>query len=505
MSSKEFKVHFIYNNKGHRVELGYPEIQTFLFLNEHNFLSQPQLYRFYSFVQLVHPATFRKKTSKWLEAGLIKKKSVALHNGHSVVIISLAGAGLTMLKKLGYVNEQARVKSPSLSNIDHSLAIREVILDVIDNHRQRTDAQIYFAKELYYIGIQPNVFFGTLTEPVLIYKTKQLGEDRLNYFKRYSGTLPNYKNTLLTSINPYKENDKHTEVIADWIFETEGQYLHIEVDCGNEQIRKAKSGHDTSFEGKLSRLQPQLVKKEIIPSNYHVLFVMVDNRKDAVLTRLHPNRETRIANVKQEIARFPEFNQWQFEMYVIRFSRANGFLKNYFRKVTEPSTDESHLINHLFDAFYRKEDLQLSDWEFSYMNKDNILNNKIFPLDGYIPEKTLVYENYKHSTLQFLIPFFMEEGDVKKGEQLAALAEGINSGKYYNRFTKILVVYPDISELGYDILRKNKKNSKDDFAIDTSKMFFISFENFSSKYDIPKLFNESKMQLPYSSIFEITV
>lgn len=61
MSSKEFKVHFIYNNKGHRVELGYPEIQTFLFLNEHNFLSQPQLYRFYSFVQLVHPATFRKK------------------------------------------------------------------------------------------------------------------------------------------------------------------------------------------------------------------------------------------------------------------------------------------------------------------------------------------------------------------------------------------------------------------------------------------------------------
>jgi len=56
---------------------------------------------------------------------------------------------------------------------------------------------------------------------------------------------------------------------------------------------------------------------------------MVDNRKDAVLTQLHPPRVIRIANVKQEMARFVNFTEWQFEMYVIRFSRNKGFSQNF--------------------------------------------------------------------------------------------------------------------------------------------------------------------------------
>ncbi|RDV35228.1 hypothetical protein [Lysinibacillus capsici] len=503
MNSKEFKVHFIYNNKGQRVELGYPEIQALLFLNEHNFLSQPQMYQFYSFVQLVHPATFRKKTGKWLQAGLIKKKSIPLQSGHSVVIISLANAGLTVLKKLGYVNDKAKVKSFNLAKPDHALAIREVVLDVIANHRKRTNAQIYHAKGLYFVGIQPNVSLNNLTDPVLIYKTKHLGEDKLIHFTKYDNTIIEYEKTLLTSINPYKVTD--TEVIADWLFEIEGHYLHLEIDCGNEQIRKPKSGNDSSFEGKLSRLQPQLNKKEIDSANYHVLFIMVDNRKDSVLTRAYQNCTTRIANVKQEIARFSEFKNWQFEMYVIKFSRATEFLKAFFRKIAGFIPDESFLLLQLVDAFIQKRDLQFSDWVFGYLDKDLILQKKYFLQDGYIPEKTLVYTNREHSTAQLLIPFFMEEGNVKKGEQLAILAEGINSGRYFNRFTKILVVYLDTGEFSNDILRKNKANSKNAFAMDTSNMLFISLSNFIGKYDTPKLFNESKKQLPYSSILEITI
>lgn len=504
MTTKEFKVHFIYNNKGQRVELGYAEIQTLLFLNEHSFLSQPQLYEFYSFVHSVHPATFRKKTSKWLEAGLIKKKSISLQNGHSVVIISLAGAGLTVLKKLGYVKETARVKPPSQSNIDHSLAIRQVVLDVIANHRKRTGSQIYLAKSLYVIGIQPDVFFKTLTEPVILYKSKQLGEDRLNHFKRYD-TVQNFEDTFFTSINPYREKNEHTEVVADWLFEFQGKYLHLEVDCGNEQIRKSKNIHDTSFEGKLSRLQPQLQKQGLDSSNYHVLFVMVDNREDAVLTQNHSTHLTRIANIKQEIARFSEFKQWEFEMYVIQFSRAKGFLKDFFRKITEPTLDEVNLTDQLMVAFHQKKELQFSDWEFYFLEKDDTLKDTSFFKDGYIPEKTLVYKNIKYKTNQFLIPFFMNEGNVKIAEQLAILAERVNKGYYGGSNTKILVIYPTTGELAYDVLRKIKKNSKDNFAMDTSKMFFISLENFTSKYAIPKLFNESKKRLPYSSIFELTV
>lgn len=504
MSNSEFKIHFIYNSKGQRVELGYAEIQALLFLNEHNFLSQPQLYEFFSFVHLIHPASFRKKTGKWLEAGLIKKKSLRLQNGHSVVIISLAGAGLTVLKKLNYVKETARVKPPSLNNIDHSLAIRQVILDVIANHRKQTDAKVYSAKDLYFIGIQPDVFFQTLTEPVIIYKSKQLGEDCLNHFKRY-GTVPGFKDTLLTSINPYREKDEHTEVVADWIFEFQDKYLHLEVDCGNEQIRKSKNIHDTSFEGKLSRLQPQLQKQGLDPSNYHVLFVMVDNREDAVLTQNHSTHLTRIANVKQEIARFSEFNQWDFEMYVIQFSRAKGFLKDFFRKITEPPLDEVNLTDQLMIAFHQKKELQFSDWEFFFSGKDDILKNTSFFQDGYIPEKTLVYKNIKHKTNQFLIPFFMHEGNVKTAEQLAILADRVNKGYYGNSTTKILVIYPTTDELVYDVFRKIKKNSKDNFAMDTSKMLFLSLPNFTCKFDKPKFFNKSKEQISYSCIFELTV
>ncbi|MEK4131270.1 hypothetical protein NYE67_16630 [Solibacillus sp. FSL W8-0474] len=506
MSSKEFKVHFIYNNKNHRVELGYPEIQALLFLNEHTFLSQPQLYEFFSFVHLVHPATFRKKTSKWLEAGLIKKKSLQLQNGHSVVIISLAGAGLSVLKKLKYIKEKARIKSTNIRNIDHSLAIRQVVLDVIANHREQNNAQIYYAKDLYFIGIQPDVFFFTSTEPATIYKSMQLGKDNINHFKPYRPVQKFEKAllTLLTSINPYREKDEHTEVIADWLFELQGQFLHVEIDCGNEQIRKSKSIHDTSFEGKLSRLQPQLHKKEIDPSNYHVLFIIVDNREDTVLTQNHPKRLTRISNVKQEIPLFPEFKQWEFEIDVIQFSRARSFIENFFRKLAEPITEESDLIDELIEVFSQKKELQFSDWEFFFTEKNNdTLKDYTFHPDGYIPEKVFYYKHTIHKNKQFIIPFFMSEGDVKTSEHLAHLAARVGKGYYGGQITKILVIYPTENQLKYDVLRKTQKNSKDTIAMDTSKMLFISMTNFITKFDTPKIYNESKKQIPYNSIFEL--
>ncbi|MBK3497176.1 hypothetical protein JFL43_20560 [Viridibacillus sp. YIM B01967] len=505
MTTKEFKVHFIYNSKGNRVELGYPEIQTLLFLNEHAFLSQPQLFEFYSFVQTINQASFRKKTSKWLEAGLIKKKTEPLQNGHSVVIISLAGAGLTVLKKLGYIHENSRTKTPGSSNIDHSLAIRQIALDVIYNHRIRTNAQIYLVKGLYVIGIQPNLFFNTLTEPVLIYKSKHLGEDYLSHFIKYDNPITDYKSTLLTSINPYRDKDEHTEVVADWLFKVEGQYLHVEVDCGNEQIRKSKNAYDTSFEGKLSRLQPQIEKKEIAASNYHVLFVMVDNRDGVALTLRQPTRVTRIANVKQEIARFTNYNEWDYEINIIRFSRAKEFLWNYLRKITEPANDEHHEITQLIDVFMQKKELHFEDWEFNFITKEKIIQNGTFPRDGYIPEKTLLYLHPIHSSIQLILPFFMEEGNVKKAEQLAALADAINSGQYGNRLTKILVIYPNESELFHDIPRKHQRQSNDRSAMDTSKMIFISKENFISNIDAPEFFDESKGCLPYDCIFQLAV
>lgn len=505
MTTKEFKVHFIYNSKGNRVELGYPEIQTLLFLNEHAFLSQPQLFEFYSFVQIINPAAFRKKTSKWVEAGLIKKKTEPLQNGHSVVIISLAGAGLTVLKKLGYIHENSRVKTPGSSNIDHSLAIRQIALDVIYNHRIRTNAQIYLAKGLYVIGIQPNLFFNTLTEPVLIFKSKHLGEDYLRHFIKYDNPIADYKSTLLTSINPYRDKDEYTEVVADWLFEVEGQYLHIEVDCGNEQIRKSKNAYDTSFEGKLSRLQPQIEKNEIVASNYHVLFVMVDNRDGAVLTMRHPTRVTRIANVKQEIARFTNYNEWHYEICMIRFSRAKEFLWNYLRKITEPPENEHHEITQLINVFKQKKELQFEDWKFNSIKKDKLIQSGIFPRNTYVPELVLMYSHRKHSSHQLILPFFMEEGNVKKAEQLAALADAVNSGQYRDRFTKILVIYPNESELFHDIPRKHQRQSSDTSAMDTSKMIFISKANFIRNIDTPEFFNESKEYLPHDCIFQLTV
>lgn len=285
MSNSTFKIHYIYNSNGKRVELGYSEIQALLFLNEHSFLSQPQLYDFYCFVNLIHPAAFRKKTSRWLEANIIKKKSMPLHNGHSVAVIYLTNNGLNILKKLGYVKQNKKFKSPSLnsSTIDHALAIRQVALDVIKQHRNTTAAKLYLVQGQYFIGIQPDVFFKDLSTPAYIFKSQTYGMDDLGDFKPYS-PVANYKDTLLTSINPY--NLKEKDVIADWLFIMNDHYLHIEVDAGFEQIRKSQKLQDTSFEGKLTRLQPQLKRMNIKPKNYHVLFIMINNRKDAILTKI---------------------------------------------------------------------------------------------------------------------------------------------------------------------------------------------------------------------------
>lgn len=506
MNKEEFKIHFIYNKNGNRVELGYPEIQSLLFLNEHGFLSQPQLYQFFSFVQTVHAATFRKKTGKWLEAGLIKKKSVRLQNGHSVVIISLAGAGLTLLKKLGYIKENVRLKSASLSNLDHSLAIKQVALDFIDNHRSRTNAHIYYAKNLYYIGIQPNLFFNTLKQPVIIFKTKHLGEDCINHFKQYDCPVPNYKDTLLTSINPYKEKIQYNdEVIADWLFETGGQYFHLEVDCGNEQIRKSKSAIDTSIEGKLTRLPLQLENKKITHTNYHVVFIVVDNRNDAILTCIQPNRIKRIANMKQQIALFSDFSQWQFETYVIPFSRSNAFLKNLFQKNFNTNEDKNHIIDQIIEGFSHKEELQFKKWISGFMEKEKLIKTGIVLHSKYISDKIPAYAVPETRSLQLIIPFFINEGNVKNAEQLANLASDVEKGLYGGAFTKILVIYPTSDELNFDIIRKHKKNSKDPLAMETSNMIFIAYKDFINNDNAPKLFNESKKQISYSSIFDLSI
>ena len=500
MSNSKFKIHFIYNSKGQRIELGYAEIQTFLFLNEHSFLSQPQLYNFFSFVQLIHPASFRKKTSSWLNAGLIKKKSMYLHNGHSVVIISLTNSGLNVLKKLGYVKQTVKFKAPSLksSTIDHSLAIRQIALDVITHHRNTTRAQLYLVKGQYFVGIQPDLFFRDLSKPVFLFKSQKFGHDDLGDFKPYNPIL-NYKDTLLTSINPYTLRE--TEVIADWLFEIKGHYLHLEVDSGFEQIRKSQKPQDTSFEGKLSRLQPQLQKMKINSQKYHVLFVMINNRQDAILTKNHPPRSTRVANVKQEIARFSDFNQWQFEMYVIQFSRVPYFLKNFFIKITEPREDASLALCSILDALMKKKQLQFAEWELDSIDKDVIIENKIFHQDGYIPDMTYVFQHRSNFAEQYIIPFLLEEGDVRLAEQLAIIAARLNRGAYAGLLTKILVIYPTTDQLKNDVLRKTSSNSKDLFAMDTSKMIFISVENFTHKYDTPKLFNHNKKQIGYDSIF----
>lgn len=500
MSNSKFKIHYVYNSKEQHVKLGYAEIQTLLFLNEHSFLSQPQLYDFFCFANLIHPASFRKKTSGWVEAGIIKKKPLRLQNGHSVVIISLTSSGVNILKKLGYVKQTSTFKALRLnsSTIDHALAIRQVVLDVIALHRKQTRAQLYLVKGQYFIGIQPDVFFKELSGTVVIYKSQRQGSDNLGNFKPYN-SVTGYKDTLLTSINPY--NEPNTEVIADWLFEYKGHFLHIEVDSGFEQIRKSKNLQDTSFEGKLSRLQPQLQKNKIDPSRYHVLFVMINNREDAILTKNHPSRATRVANVKQEIARFSDFDQWQYEMNVIQFSRVPYFLKDFFRKITELLEDERLILCSILDAFVEKKQLQFAEWELDCIDKDAIIENKIFHQDGYIPEMAYFFEHRSNFAKQFIIPFIINEGDIKSAEQLAIIAARLNKGAYSGLLTKILVIYPTIDQLRNDILRKTTSKSKDPFAMDTSKMLFISVENFTHKYDTPKLFNDNKKQIGYASIF----
>ena len=153
--------------------------------------------------------------------------------------------------------------------------------------------------------------------------------------------------------------------------------------------------------------------------------------------------------------------------------------------------------------FLQKDELQFSDWKLGAIEKSPLLKEYIFLDRGYIPEKILVYKHLKYSTYQFIVPFFMEEGSIKITEQLAELADSLNRVYHEGVSTKILVIYPDASELAYDVIRKNKKNSKDDSAMATSKMLFIYMTNFFSLNDIPKLFNESKKRISYSTIIEI--
>lgn len=63
------------------------------------------------------------------------------------------------------------------------------------------------------------------------------------------------------------------------------------------------------------------------------------------------------------------------------------------------------------------------------------------------------------------------------------------------------MIYPTSDQLKNDILRKDISTSKNLLAMDTSKMAFISVENFTHQYDEPILFDYKKKIIGYDALF----
>lgn len=117
--------------------------------------------------------------------------------------------------------------------------------------------------------------------------------------------------------------------------------------------------------------------------------------------------------MKQEITRFSDFSRWEFNLSVIQFSRVPYFLQNLPLKFNRFEADTTQTLINIFDALLEQRQLHFAEWEPNYISKDTIIDNKLFYLDGYIPELTLVFQHHINLGKQYILPFFLNEGDVK--------------------------------------------------------------------------------------------
>jgi hypothetical protein len=521
--------YYLTKSQRHRIQLERRDVNTLLFLNEQSILSQPQLYEFYSFFTNISDAAFRRKMNRWNDANIINKRKVKMENGYELAIIELTVAGQSILKKLGYLNEDEKLKYQAKSNLDHTLAIKQSVIEVL---RNVSDIDPFYIADggKYIIPFREGYNEDELEQTAIIFKNKNFGSDFIPPFKsKYSSDdIEKFKkNGVVQSFVPQdfehiKEHFGKGNLVdisglkPDWIFKVKDTFIYIEVDSGNEKIKTKRDHTNTiiekhdvkSIEGKLYRYE-QLAKSDR-EHNHKVIFALMDDSDVVITKNIHSNKDIRIANLKHEIAHMNDYNDWKIEVYVTGMKR--------FYTVFEAVYLE--LINNIKSynyEVYKKTFITLikAGLKPNWKNlKFTVVAKHFYPALGilannlnFIPDFLFrYYQDSGDKYEQYFIPVFIREGSVKDMERLAYYTIPTANGRFkYN--AKILALYERREELFNDVIRKTKKVNTnkitreivDNNGMDIDNIVFAAIDEISNGKLL--LYNANKKQIDKSQLF----
>ncbi|OXT17178.1 hypothetical protein B9K06_12510 [Bacillus sp. OG2] len=498
--------YYLSKSKKRRIQLESKDIYALLFLNEQSILSQPQFHEFYSLLKPISEAAFRRKMSRWNNANIINKRKVKMKNGYEMGIIELTNSGQSILKKLGYLKENEKLKYQAKSNLDHTLAIKQCVIEFLKNVSHLDPFYIADGGK-YVIPFGEEDRNDELEQPMIIFKKQNFDNDFIPPLKSLAKYNPDFiekykKSGIVQSFVPQdfthiKEQlgDK-TGLTPDWIFKVKDTFIYVEVDSGSEKIKTKRDHANTiiekhdvkSIEGKLYRYE-ELAKND--PEHKHkVIFALMDDSDVVKTTNIHSNKNTRIANLKHDIAHMNHYKDWDIDVCVTGMKRLNALVQAIYKELLgnkELDIIQKYrvIVSSLIEAGLRPnwKNTRARLVRMSDYKSNNISINGL----NYVPDVLCrFFQEQDNKYEQYFVPIFIREGNVKDMEILAYYTIPTADGRFkYN--AKILAMYETKEELFNDVLRKTKKvnankitkEKVDNNGMDTDNILFVALDELS--------------------------
>lgn len=513
------KVYYLLSKEKRRIELTRTDIHALLFLNEQGVLSQPQFHEFYCLLKPMALEAFRRKMNRWSKANIVNKRKEKMVNGYEIAIIELTIAGQTILKKLGYLKEDENLKYQARSNLDHTLAIKQSIIEFLKN-ASLVDPFYIADGGKYIIPFGEDADNYQFDKPILIFKKQNFGIDLIPPFEKITKYnqewIDKSKNTgVLQSLIPQDfPTANEIGLTPDWVFKIKDTFFYIEVDSGSEKI-KTKRDHSNaildkrdvkSIEGKLYRYD-ELAKSDIT-HKHKVLFALIDDSEAVITTGIHSNKDTRIANLKHEIAYMDQYQDWEVDVYVTGMKRFNALVEALYIELFD--NEKEDVVTQYKNLFVSLVKFGLkptwTNTKFSLVRDYNSRSINTSNLN-YIPDVIFrFFQEGGNQYEQYFVPLFVREGNVKDMEILAYYTIPVEKGIFkYN--AKILAIYQTKEELENDILRKTKKISSnkltkekvDNNGMDTDYIVFVAADELSD--GVLRIYNADKEIIEPSQLF----
>lgn len=517
--------YYLAKSKKRRIQLESIDIYALLFLNEQGILSQPQFYEFYSLLKHISDAAFRRKMSRWDNANIIEKRKEKMQNGYEMAIINLTPAGQTILKKLGYLGMEEKLKYQARSNLDHTLAIKQSVIEVLKCISQKEP--FYIADGGKYVIPFKEDNYEDLEQPIIIFKKQNFGNDLIPSLKslsQYNATFIDKHKELgvLQSFIPQEfphikdQLGDRTGLIPDWIFKIRDTFLYIEVDSGNEKIKTKRDHTNTiiekhdvrSIEGKLYRYE-ELARNDR-EHNHKVIFALMDDSDVVITKNIHSNKDIRIANLKHEIAHMNDYKDWRIDVYVTGMKRLYKVVEAVYLELIDSIKSYSYEVYKKTFITLIRAGLKPNWIDLKFM----VVSNKFYPTLGistnslnFIPDSLFrYYQDSGDKYEQYFIPVFIREGNVKDMERLAYYSIPTANGRFkYN--AKILALYKRKEELFNDVIRKTKKvntnkitkEKVDNNGMDIENIVFVAIDDISKGKLL--LYNANKKQIHKCQLF----